>query len=66
MEIGFRTHSNGLYTSIAKNEPRYNIYLERIAVYRYIVAPLCTILLANFVREWKTVEPDQMASSEAS
>lgn len=35
-----RTQMEGLCTGTAKSEPRYDIYLEQTAVYRYIVAAL--------------------------
>ena len=34
----------GLCTGTAKSEPRYDIYLEQIVVYRYIVAALASIM----------------------
>ena len=40
MKTGLMTHREGFCTGTAKSVSRYNIYLELIAVYRYIVAPL--------------------------
>ena len=39
-----RTQREGLCTGTAKGEPRYDIYLEQTAVYRYIVAALMCII----------------------
>ena len=40
MVTGLRTHREGLGTDTAKSVLPYNIYLEGIMVYQYIVAPL--------------------------
>ena len=43
MKIGLMTHREGLCTGTAKSVSRNDIYLELIAVYCYIVAPLDVI-----------------------
>ena len=40
MKTGLMTHRESFCTGTAKSVSRYDIYLEWIAVYRYIVAPL--------------------------
>ena len=42
-----RTQREGLCTGTAKSEPRYDIYLEQTAVYRYIGAALDTIKILS-------------------
>ena len=40
MKTGLMTHREGLCTGTVKSVSRYDIYLELITVYQYIVAPL--------------------------
>ena len=46
-----RTQRKGLCTGTAKSEPRYDIYSEQIAVYRYIVAALAECPLGDCLQK---------------
>ena len=49
MKTGLMTHREGFCTGTAKSVSRYDIYLEWIAVYRYIGISLQPYLLINEV-----------------